>query len=409
MLGSLLLSSSLSRGLVVAVLASLAFASSGAFVKPLMEGGWSTAAAVTVRATMAGLMLLPLALWSLRGRWDAVWRGRWRIAGMGLLGVAATQLLYFSAMERVPVSTALLMQYLAPLLLVGLVWMTTRRRPAAIVLVGCAVAVGGLVLVIGPGSLAGGDPVGLLFAAASAIGCAGYFVVAARPSDGLPPLAFASFGLLLGGLGLAVLGATGVIDLRAQFGDVPFLGSTAPWWVPVGIVALVATAVAYAAGITAAGMLGSRLASFVSLLEVVFAAGFAWMLLGESLAPVQLGGGALLLAGIVLVRLEKQAPIEPPVVTTPILVPVHLAAPSDPLPDVALSPGLDTHPAPLAVPAPTGMYLDTAPAVGVRFSSTSTATIPVVSVAGAVAVTTASMPVMRLTGTADVETAPPAP
>ena len=41
-------------------------------------------------------------------------------------------------------------------------------------------------------------------------------------------------------------------------------------------------------------------------------------------------------------------------VTTPILVPVHLAAPSDPLPDVALSPGLDTHPAPLAVPAPTG-------------------------------------------------------
>jgi len=83
---------SVTRGLLIGVLASVAFGTSGALAKPLMEAGWSPAATVTLRAGLAGILLLPFAITSLRGRWSTVWRGRWRILGMALIGVAGTQL-----------------------------------------------------------------------------------------------------------------------------------------------------------------------------------------------------------------------------------------------------------------------------------------------------------------------------
>jgi drug/metabolite transporter (DMT)-like permease len=221
------------------------------------------------------------------------------------VGVAATQLAYFTALRTIPISTALLVEFLAPLLLVGLAWAVTRRAPRALVLAGCALAVGGLLLVIGPGAIQAVDPVGLGFAFAAAIGCAAYFLIAARPADGLPPVALAAAGLLVGGLVLALVSAAGILPFAATFGDLPLFGGTAPWWVPLLIVAVVSTALAYVAGITGAAALGSRLASFVALLEVVFASLFAWVLLGEQLSPLQLVGGALILGGIAAVHGDR--------------------------------------------------------------------------------------------------------
>src|SRR5690242_15712097 len=100
--------SSMSGGLVAAGLSTLSFGTSGAFIKPLLEAGWSPAAAVTARALTAGAVLLPFVLVSLRGRWAALWRARWRVLGMGVIAVAFTQFAYFAAIRRIPVSTALL-------------------------------------------------------------------------------------------------------------------------------------------------------------------------------------------------------------------------------------------------------------------------------------------------------------
>jgi drug/metabolite transporter (DMT)-like permease len=306
-------SASTTRGLIIGVLASLTFATSGAFMKPLLASGWSPAAAVTARATVAGVVLLPVAIVALRGKWSAVWRARWRILGMALIGVAGTQLVYFAAVQRIPVSTALLIEYLAPLLLVAFVWISTRRAPRAVVLIGSVVAIGGLVLVIGPGALAAVDGLGLVFAFLSAFGCAVYYVIAARPSDGLPPVAFAAAGLLLGGIVLGLVGLIGLVPFTAEFVDVPFFDGLAPWWLPLAIVAVVGTAFSYATSIAASEMLGSRLMSFVGLLEVVAASVYAWLLLGEALSLLQMVGGALILAGIAFVRSEKQvdAALEP--------------------------------------------------------------------------------------------------
>ena len=264
---------------------------------------------MTARALIAGVLLLPFLLLALRGTGAALWRARWRVLGMGLIGVAFTQLAYFAAISRIPVATALLIEFLAPLLLVGWVWAISRRMPRVSVLLGCLLAVGGLVLVIGPGALQAVDPVGLALAFAAAIGCAVYFVVAARPADGLPPVALAASGLLLGGLSLGLAGLLGLAPFTATTGDVPLFGSSVPWWVPLLVVALVGTALAYASGIFGSARLGSRLASFMGLLEVVFASIFAWLVLGERLTPLQLLGGVLILAGITAIPAER--PVTP--------------------------------------------------------------------------------------------------
>ncbi|KQX05060.1 MULTISPECIES: EamA family transporter [unclassified Leifsonia] len=297
--------SSRASGLAIAVLAAASFGTSGVLMKPLLEAGWSPAAAVTARAVGGAIILLPITLIALRGRWNALWRARWRVLVMGVVGVASTQFFYFAAIRTVPVSTAILIELLAPLLLVAVVWARTLRMPRPLVLAGSGLAIVGLVMVIGPGSIGAPDPVGLLFSVLAMVACAVYFVIAARPSDGLPAVAFAGVGLVIGALTLSFLALIGVLPFTATFGDLPLFGAALPWWVPLLFVAVVSTALAYVAGITAAESLGSRLASFAGLLEVVFAALFAWILLGEQLQPLQLVGGALILGGIAAVRASE--------------------------------------------------------------------------------------------------------
>jgi drug/metabolite transporter (DMT)-like permease len=71
---------------------------------------------------------------------------------------------------------------------------------------------------------------------------------------------------------------------------------------PVLLLILVSAVLAYPSGIVAVRRLGSSLASFVSLTEVIFAVIFAFLLLGQRPGLMQLLGGVLILAGIALVQ-----------------------------------------------------------------------------------------------------------
>src|SRR4051794_151084 len=184
-------------GLVMAVASALAFSSSGPFIKPLLEAGWSIGAALLVRMGVAGLVLAPAVVLAIR-RERSFLRRHWRlILGFGLTAVAGCQIFFFSAMQRMPVAVALLIQYLAPVLLVVLAWVRTRRAPSRLVLAGSVVAIVGLVLVVDI-SGASFDLLGVLLALGAAVCVGAYFLIAERAGDDLPPLALASGGLLVG-------------------------------------------------------------------------------------------------------------------------------------------------------------------------------------------------------------------
>jgi drug/metabolite transporter (DMT)-like permease len=297
-------------GLLLGLASALAFSSSGPFVKPLLEAGWSLGAALLVRMGVAGIILAP-ALVRAMARQRGFLRRHWRlIVAFGLMPVLGCQLFFFSAMQRMPVAVALLIQYLAPVMLVGFVWARTRRAPSALVLWGSAVAIVGLVLVVDV-SGASFDLLGTLFALAAALCVCAYFVISERAGDDLPPLALAAGGLLTGALVMGVLCLSGAMPFRAPAVSVVLAGTEVAWFVPLLWVAAVATTVGYALGVMAVPRIGSRVASFVGLSEVLFALGFAWVFLGEVPAPVQFAGGALILVGVVLVRAEAASAANP--------------------------------------------------------------------------------------------------
>ncbi|MGV8908189.1 MAG: EamA family transporter [Propionicimonas sp.] len=287
-------------GVLLGLGASLAFATSGTFVRPLFDAGWTPGAAVLWRVTLAAVLLLPVGLWVMRGRLRAV-LAEWRIvAGFGVLAVATAQLMYFAAVSRMSVSLALLIEYMAPVLLVMVAWARTRRAPSRLVGAGAGASVLGLICVL---DLTGATPdaLGVLFGFGAMIGAAAYFVLGARPTR-LHPLALPAFGLPVGAAVLGVATLVGALPYSAPLVPVELMGAKVAWWVPLGVVVLAATALAYALGVAGINLMGERLSSFVSLSEVLFAALIAGVVLGEIPSPIQILGGGLIVVGVVLIR-----------------------------------------------------------------------------------------------------------
>ena len=292
-------------GLTLALISAAAFSLAGPFGQSLMAIGWSPGAVVLLRLTLATLALLPLALRAVAGRWRRTLAAWPLLLAYGALGAAGCQLFYFMAVQRLSVSVALMLEYSSPVLIVLGAWLITRRRPGPMTLVGTVIAMLGLALVLnvfGGGRL---DALGIVFGLLAAVGSATYFVVGSRSSADLPPIVLATGGLGIGAVILLVFGLIGVLPLVIVPGQVVLGGVSMGWWVPLLGIALISGSVSYATGIAASTRLGPRVASFVGLLELLFACLLAWLLVGERPGLGQLVGGAVILLGITLVKWDE--------------------------------------------------------------------------------------------------------
>ena len=199
---------------------------------------------------------------------------------------------------------ALLLEYLGVILIVGWLWVRHGQRPRRLTIIGSISAIAGLVLVLDLGG-SSVNPIGVFWGLAAAVGLAVFFMLSARTEDSLPPIAMAWAGMAVGAVALFLAGLVGIVPFEMAFGDVTFLQAQVSWLVPVIGLSLVAAAIAYVAGISAARLLGAKLASFVGLTEVLFAVLIAWLTLGQAPVGVQFVGGALILVGVAAVRLDE--------------------------------------------------------------------------------------------------------
>ncbi|HEX9032382.1 MAG TPA: DMT family transporter, partial [Streptosporangiaceae bacterium] len=135
-------------GLALSVLAAACFGTSGTFGASLIDAGWSPAAAVLARIAIAALILTVPALLQLRGRWRLLRDNAGVVAAYGLLAVAGAQLFYFSAIARIPVGVALLLEYLGAVLVVGWLWLRHGQRPRRLTVAGAVTAIAGLAMVL---------------------------------------------------------------------------------------------------------------------------------------------------------------------------------------------------------------------------------------------------------------------
>lgn len=293
------------QGLGWALVSCVCFGASGTLAKGLMAAGWSPLATVSARVIGAALIMGLPALWVMRRRLPVLRRHAGLVLGYGMVAVAMTQLCYFVAVQTLPVAVALLIEYLAPVLVVAWLWVRHAQPPRPLTVLGAGLAMTGLALVLGVTGTVSVDVLGVAWALGAAVSLATYFVLSARPAPDLPPLVLVGVGMLVGALTLSAIGATGMLPFTWSTRPVALGATHVHVLVPVLLLVLVSAVFAYATGLFAVRLLGSRVASFVSLVEVLAAIGFAWVVLAELPTPMQLLGGAAIVLGAAAVKLGE--------------------------------------------------------------------------------------------------------
>lgn len=294
-------------GLSLALLSAVAFGGSGVAAKPLIEAGLDPLHVVWLRVAGAALVMLPLAV-----RHRGLLRRRpGLLAGFGLLAVAGVQACYFAALSRIPVGVALLIEYLAPALVLGWVRFVQRRPVTRAAAVGVVLAVGGLACVVEVWSGLRFDALGLLLALGAACCQVGYFVLSDQGSDAgdeaPDPLGVIAYGLLVGAAVLTVVARPWGMDWSVLGGTARMDGTPVAAVVLLGWIVLVATVVAYVTGVISVRRLSPQVAGVVACLEAVIATVLAWVLLGEHLSAPQLAGGVIVLVGAFIAQSSTPA------------------------------------------------------------------------------------------------------
>jgi drug/metabolite transporter (DMT)-like permease len=273
----------------------------------LIEAGLDPLHVVWLRVAGAALVMLPLAV-----RHRGLLRERPALlAGFGLLAVAGVQACYFAAISRIPVGVALLVEYLAPALVLGWVRFVQRRPVTRAAALGVVLAVGGLACVVEVWSGLSFDVLGLLLALGAACCQVGYFVLSDQGSDAgekaPDPLGVIAYGLLVGALVLTVVARPWGMDWSVLGGSADMSGTSVAASLLLGWIVLIATVVAYVTGVVAVRRLSPQVAGVVACLEAVIATVLAWVLLGEHLGMPQIVGGAVVLCGAFIAQSSTPA------------------------------------------------------------------------------------------------------
>lgn len=292
--------------LALALLSAVAFGGSGVAAKPLIEAGLEPLHVTWLRVAGATLVMLPVA-WRHR---SLVRRRPALLAGFGLLAVAGVQACYFAALSRIPVGVALLIEYLAPALVLGWVRFVQKRPVTRAAAIGVVLAVGGLACVVEVWSGLSVDVLGLALALGAACCQVGYFVLSDHGTDGedtVDPLGVVAYGLLAGTVVLTVIARPWGMDWPVLAGTATMNGIRVPAALLLVWIVLVATVLAYLTGVVSIRRLSPQVAGVVACLEAVIATVLAWVLLGEHLSPPQIIGGVVVLVGAFIAQSSTPA------------------------------------------------------------------------------------------------------
>jgi len=278
------------RGRAVAqvLAAATLWAISGVVGRSLFRRSVDPAHLVQVRMLLGGLALIPLAFVRREARLPL--RTLPGVAAYTLI-LTAVQLTYFEAIAAAGVAVAIFLQYTSPLIVAAWESARSRRLPSRPILISMSLAAAGSALLVLPGGGARVPLRGLAWGIASAF-------------------AFAATTIVGGGLRRRGVAATALLATGLALGSLAFVPLRMPWqalaaiapsdWPYFLYVAIMATAVPFTLYASALVSIRGSVATLLAMLEPVLAAALAWVALGETLAPVQLLGGALILAAIAL-------------------------------------------------------------------------------------------------------------
>lgn len=251
------------------------------------------------RALAAFVVLLAYLLVTDRGLLRIGVRDMPFMAVFGVAGLAMVHYTYFQTISLTNVATAILLEYLAPVLVlaVGVIAGTqklTWTLPGGVALsvLGCALVVGA----IGGEGLAV-SPAGIAWGLASAVAFATYSLLGSSAASRFAPRTTLVWGL--GAASAFWLVALGPMRVLTLFADAR--SATA-----VAFLAVVSTVIPFLAFLSALRHIAPTNATVTSTIEPVLAGIGAWLLFGESFSVVQLLGGLVVIGAILMVQMPKR-------------------------------------------------------------------------------------------------------
>jgi probable blue pigment (indigoidine) exporter len=242
-----------------------------------------------IRALPAGLLLLAISRRLPSGAW---W---WRSLLLGGLNVGAFFVLIYLSAHLLATSVASTIMAASPVVMMLIAWALLAERPRALTAAGAAVGVAGVWLML----FRGAGPVdwrGVAASAAAMLMSSLGYVLTKKWGRDVDVLAGTSWQLVAGGalllpFAVAVEGAPPALDTPALLG--------------FAYVTVVATAVAFAAWFAGLRHLGAATVGLVGLLNPVTGVLLGTAVAGEALTAAQLGGIALVLAGVLAGQVRR--------------------------------------------------------------------------------------------------------
>ena len=299
-------------GYAMVSLAALLFAANGPISIVLIDGGLSARYVVTGRLLGMVLVLLTWAVVKYRDHLRFSRRELLELAFFGVAGLALMQWTYAEAIARVDIGLVLMIEYMAPFLIALYSWVLWRHRQQRAVWVSAFVAIAGLTMVldVGGDSFARLSGPGLVFSVTTCLIFSYYATHASKLLRERPPQVV----LGLGGLFAVIFWSLTLAPIwrypmSVVDGQVPLggnLGGSLSGIVLVVLGAVVGTAIPFALFLTGVSRIGPTRSAIVLMLESVMAIAISWAWLRQSLTPVQLTGGLVVVGAVLLLQVARQ-------------------------------------------------------------------------------------------------------
>ncbi len=284
-------------GAALIVASALAFGAMAIFARIAYASGIDTSTLLALRFGIAAAVLAAVA--RLRGVPLPGGRDVALLALMGAVGYAGQAWTFFTALTMAPAGVVALLLYLYPALVAVLATMFLHERLSATRVAALAIALGGMALTVAPALSAAGPtrPAGIALALAAAMIYAIYIVAGTRVSARVSPWATASI----------VCAAAATVFVLAVASRGAHWPQTASGWLAIAAIALVSTVAAITLFFAGLARIGATRASTLSTVEPLFTVLLAALVLDESIAAIQLVGGALILSAVWMLARPQRA------------------------------------------------------------------------------------------------------
>jgi drug/metabolite transporter (DMT)-like permease len=297
-------------GYAMALTAATLWAFNGVVSKVIIESGDVPSQRLTQVRTTGAFLLLVAALALAAPQSLPIRRNELpTLLTFGVLGLAFVQWLYFEAISRLDIGVALLIQYVAPVLVA--VWARfayhepVRRRIWAAL----ALSVAGIALLVELWDGLTLDGIGVAAALGSAITFAVYVLSAERAVARRDPVSLVCYGFLLASVFWAAVQPLTSFPLDAVDDSVSLLGRLQdldlPVWLLMTWMVVLGTIVPFALLAGSLRHIPASRAAITAMFEPVAATIFAYAWLGETLTAIQLVGAFVVLAAIVLAQTAR--------------------------------------------------------------------------------------------------------